>query len=164
MDSTNGPFDTTLGIYNAAGTLLAFNDDVGFTGIFNPGIGGNTNFYDNASYIQFTPTTTGTYYLAASTFDVDVGNYVLSAFAGDLPDGNNTPAVLQVGGTSLTSRIDYSGDTDSFKVATVAGEYYTASAPGVATSPSFSRPRLRRVMLMASWSAAWSTPALPLAS
>jgi len=52
---------------------------------------------------------------------------VLSAFAGDLPNGNNTPAVLQVGGASVTSTLDYSGDTDSFRIATVAGEYYTAS-------------------------------------
>ena len=121
------PFDTTLGIYDASGTLVAFNDDVGPTQIFNPGIGGIANPYDTYSFIQFTPTTTGTYYLAASTLEGHVGNYVLSAFAGDLPDSNNTPAVLQVGGASLTSTLDYSGDIDSFKIATVAGEYYTAS-------------------------------------
>src|SRR5262249_17451149 len=125
--NANVPFDTTLGIYNASGTLLAFNDDVGFTQIFNPGIGGIANPYDFYSFIQFTPTTTGTYYLAATALEGNVGNYVLSAFAGDLPDSNNTPAVLQVGGASLTSSLDYSGDTDSFKIATVAGEYYTAS-------------------------------------
>ena len=74
------------------------------------------------------PPQRGTYYLAASTLEGHVGNYVLSAFAGDLPDSNNTPAVLQVGGASLTSTLDYSGDIDSFKIATVAGEYYTASS------------------------------------
>jgi len=129
--NANVPFDTTLGIYNASGTLLAFNDDVGFTAINYPWIGGISNPYNQYSFIQFTPTTTGTYYLAASTFDngadSNVGNYVLSAFAGDLPNGNNTPAVLQVGGASVTSTLDYSGDTDSFRIATVAGEYYTAS-------------------------------------
>ncbi len=125
------PFDTTLGLYDASGTLLAFNDDVGQTFIFNPGIGGVANPWNTYSFIEFTPTTTGTYYLAASTFDAGpdshVGDYVLSAFAGDLPGGNNTPAVLDVGGASVTSRLDQSGDTDGFSVATVAGEYYTAS-------------------------------------
>src|SRR5689334_13862991 len=87
--NANVPFDTTLGIYDHSGTLLAFNDDVGFTAINNPGIGGIANPYDFYSFIQFTPTTTGTYYLAASALEGNVGNYVLSAFAGDLPDGNN---------------------------------------------------------------------------
>lgn len=145
--NANRPFDTTLGIYNAAGTLLAFNDDVGFTGIFNPGLGSNTYLYNSASYIQFTPTRTGTYYIAASTFDAgdnsNLGNYVLSAFAGDLPSGNNTPAVLQVGGSALTSTLDYSGDIDGFKVSTVAGEYYTASVTWSGDPSHFVAPTLQ---------------------
>src|SRR5262245_16905506 len=81
--NANVPFDTTLGVYNASGALLAFNDDVGFTAISNSGIGGIANPYDFYSFIQFTPTKTGTYYLAASTLEGNVGNYVLSAFADD---------------------------------------------------------------------------------
>ncbi len=124
-------FDTTLGLYDAAGTLLAFNDDVGETAIYYPGVGGLANPWNYYSFIEFTPTETGTYHLAAGTFDNGggsaVGNYVLTAFAGDLPGDGSTPARLQVGGASVTSRLDYSGDTDSFAVRTVAGEYYTAS-------------------------------------
>src|SRR5215469_9562501 len=67
--NANVPFDTTLGIYDASGTLLAFNDDVGFTAIFNPGIGGISNPFNQYSFIEFTPTKTGTYYVAASAFD-----------------------------------------------------------------------------------------------
>jgi serralysin len=120
------PLDTTLGIYDASGTLLAFNNDVGWTGIFNDGIAGNAHQYSNYSFLEFTPNATGTYYLAAGIFDgSQVGDYVLSAFAGDLPYGNNTAAVLDVGGSSLTSTLEQSGDTDSFAVSTVAGEYYT---------------------------------------
>src|SRR5262245_48040486 len=55
------PFDTTLGIYDKSGTLLAFNDDVGFTFINYPWIGGISNPINTYSFIQFTPTTTGTY-------------------------------------------------------------------------------------------------------
>lgn len=122
------PFDSTLGIYDGSGTLLAFNNDVGETAIFHPGIGGIANPWNTYSFITFTPTTTSTYYLAAGTSDPGhVGDYVLSAFAGDLPGDNSTPAVLEVGGASLTSALDFSGDTDSFAVATLAGEYYTAS-------------------------------------
>ncbi len=125
------PFDTTLGIYNASGTLLAFNDDVGETYIYNPGTGGVANPWNTYSFIEFTAATTGTYYLAASTLDNGggsaIGDYVLSAFAGDLPGDMSSPAMLEVGGASVTSRLDQSGDTDGFGVATVAGEYYTAS-------------------------------------
>ena len=67
---------------------------------------------------------------------------MLSAFAGDLPDSNNTPAVLQVGGASLTSRLDYSGDIDSFKVATVAGDYYTASITWSGDQSQFVTPTI----------------------
>ena len=126
--NADGPFDTTLGLYDASGTLLAFNDDVGGTAIGNPGIGSFANPWNTYSFMEFTPTTTGTYYLAASAFDSgpdSVGDYVLSAFAGDLPGDTNTPAVLEVGGASVTSQLDQSGDTDGFKVATLAGEYYT---------------------------------------
>lgn len=137
------PLDTTLGIYDHSGALVAFNDDVGVTGIVNPAIGGNAHPVDTYSFIEFTPTTSGTYYLAASTFDgSQVGDYVLSAFAGDLPYGNNTPAVLKVGGSSLTSTLDQSGDTDSFKVATKVGEYYTVLVTAIDSPTSVAVPSL----------------------
>ena len=135
---------TTLGVYNASGTLLALNDDVGWTGLYTSGIGGLANVYNSYSFIEFTPTVTGTYYLATSTFDAGpdshVGDYVLSAFAGDLPSGNNTPAMLQVGGSSLTSTLEQSGDTDGFKVATVVGEYYTVLVTTIASPVSVPAP------------------------
>jgi Ca2+-binding RTX toxin-like protein len=151
-------FDSALGLYDAAGTQVAFNEDVGFTAISNPGIGGLANPWNYYSFIEFTPTATGTYYLAAGTFNDGpesyVGDYVLSAFAGDLPGDTTTPAVLEVGGASMTTRLDQSGDSDGFKVATVAGEYYTVS---VTQSGDF-------VQLLAPWLEARDTDGVVLAT
>ncbi|MFO1171316.1 MAG: M10 family metallopeptidase C-terminal domain-containing protein [Hyphomicrobiaceae bacterium] len=140
------PFDTTLGIYDASGTLVAFNDDVGFTGINNPGFGGSAGSYNTNSIIEFTPTVSGTFYLAASTLSsgtiTGVGDYVLSAFSGDLPDGIGTPATLLVGGPIITCTLDRSGDVDGFSVETVAGQYYTVVVTATQDGASFPVPEV----------------------
>ena len=57
LTATSTGFDTFLGLLNSSGNLIAYNDDFGTS---------------PNSRITFTPTTSGTYYLAAAGFDDSV--------------------------------------------------------------------------------------------
>lgn len=113
--------DTFLTLRNSAGTSLASDDD-----------GGDSTF----SVLNFTATTTGTYYIDASTFDDEsTGSYHLSITA--LPPAGAdfvvattaTAATLAVGG-STAGRIDASGDHDWYAITLTAGQTYLLSTGG----------------------------------
>ena len=108
--------DTYIYLRNSAGTLIVDDDDSG------PG---------TYSEIQFTATTSGTYYLDAGTYgNQSTGSYLLrvnnsGASGGDTVAGNvTTGGTLTVGGSTVSGAIDINGDHDWYAVQVVAGESY----------------------------------------
>lgn len=65
--------DPYLVLFDGAGKALAYDDDTGV---------------ELNAEITYTPATTGTYYLAASDFDVGTGNYAVSAFVRNVINGS----------------------------------------------------------------------------
>lgn len=116
--------DSYLRLYNASGTLLLSDDD-----------GGAGTF----SEIHFTATTSGTYYIAASTYnDTTTGTFLLrltdtapvapDTIAGDV----TTTSTLALNG-SADSSIDRAGDHDFYRVTLAAGQsvlFQTVSTGG----------------------------------
>jgi len=114
------------GIYDAHGTLIpgTTNDDGG-TGL--------------NSQIDFTPTTTGDYFISASAFGSGVGTYKLSLSqtstgspTDDFTETIETTGVVPVGGSS-TGSIETIGDNDWFAVSLVEGQTYRLDLEGVET-------------------------------
>ncbi|WP_171900833.1 PPC domain-containing protein, partial [Stappia indica] len=95
--------DTYLRVHNSSGTQVGFNDDV------SPGV------YD--SFLSFTATTSGTYYLNAASFsDSYAGNYTLSITAAPpLPvfDNDQIAAQLTNGYWEATGRAQRSFNVSS---------------------------------------------------
>jgi len=112
--SSNGlGTDAFLNLRNAAGTVLASDDDSG----------DNVN-----SLITFTATSTGTYYIDAGTYNNEsTGGYhlfIAPQFAGgDVGGTTGTAASLAVGGT-VNGSIEVNGDHDFYAVNLVAGQTY----------------------------------------
>jgi len=130
-------FNPLLSLYSSDGTLIDSNDDVGKGLIVNPLI--ESDDFATNSYLHFTATTTGTYYLAAAGSGTSIGNYMLSAYAEDIANSLTTPATLEVGG-SVTGQADpaangTSYDDDYYSVKTVVGQYYTVTVSGSGDDP-----------------------------
>ena len=122
------------GIYDADGNA------VGGTVDDNGGWGGNAR-------VQFTPTESGTYYVAAGGVGNLVGTYTLRArvFEDDLPAWINTAGTVEVGGT-VTGTIDFNGDKDWFAVSLEAGKSYRIDLKGTqSNSGTLSDPHLRGI-------------------
>jgi len=114
------------GVYDASGTLVSgtTNDDGG-TGL--------------NSQIDFTPTTTGDYFISASAFGAGVGTYKLSLSqtstgspTDDFTETIETTGTVPVGGSS-TGSIETIGDNDWFAVNLVEGQTYRLDLEGVET-------------------------------
>lgn len=90
------------GIYNSSGTLLAntANNDFGST--------------KNAS-VTFKATTSGDYYVAAGATGNLIGSYRLSAMLDDYGSSTSTAGSMTLGG-STSGNINFTGDTDWFKI------------------------------------------------
>ncbi|MCU9837769.1 pre-peptidase C-terminal domain-containing protein [Ruegeria sp. WL0004] len=118
--------DTLLyGLRNASGTLISgtSNDD--------GGIGLN-------SHLEFTATSTGTYFVDVGAFGSNEGTYTLSiaverAIADDFLAGVGTTGTVSVGG-SRTGNIETANDQDWFRVSLVAGHTYQVDLEGSPTS------------------------------
>ena len=132
--------DPSLGIHNAAGIRVAYNDDANYPADLN-------------SLIQYTPAAAGRYYVAAGSFDA-TGTYEVSVSAGSGTGG--TGGTGGSGGTGSTGGTDIRGDTattssltfpsvatstigaqddqDWFAVDLVAGTAYTFHLEGAGTS------------------------------
>lgn len=110
----SGFFDTTLALRDAAGLALTFNDD--------GGIGVNAR-------IEFTATTTGTYFLDVGGFGDDTGTYTLAARIDDVADDIDTTANLTIG-SSRTGTIGSTDDQDFFRIFLTAGQTYIFDAIG----------------------------------
>lgn len=131
----NGLADPYLRLMNASGTLITADDDAG----------GSKN-----SLITYTPTTTGTYYLATQGYANNIGDYILTATAraaaaDTIPATIATGATLTLGAAS-TSTIATSTDQDWWGVTLTAGTTYDFTmAPdgGVAANLRLSDTYLR---------------------
>jgi Ca2+-binding RTX toxin-like protein/methionine-rich copper-binding protein CopC len=101
------------GIYSAAGTLLAGtgNDDYGTS---------------RESRVVFTPTSSGTYYLAAGAYGNGTGTYQLKlsgTASADLSANINTTGSVAVG-SSIRSLITPAGDVDWVRTTLTRGQTY----------------------------------------
>jgi hypothetical protein len=111
-------------LYNSAGTLLRENDDGG--GLLN-------------SRIDFTPTTSGNYFVEAGAFaDFSGGTYTVRAavappvtddFADALTDSSSPFGTVAVNG-SRTGSIESAGDRDWFRIDLTSGVPYTINLTG----------------------------------
>ena len=108
--SVSGLSDPELFLYNDFGSLLAVNND-GDDGL--------------NSRIVYTASKSGAYYLGAGDHLTNTGDYTVSAAlaADDFPATTATTGVVAAGG-SVTGIVEFSGDTDWFKVSLVAGQKY----------------------------------------
>ena len=119
----NGLSDPLIaGIYNSAGVLLpnTGNDDFGFT---------------RDAQVTFTPGVTGTYYLAATSFDDDIGAYRLRLRSNepgvDLAGDTTADALtLTVDAAAQSGAIDFARDVDWYKLSLTAGQRYEINVRG----------------------------------
>jgi hypothetical protein len=114
--------DPLLELHDREGHLFAIDDD--------GGTGRNSSLF-------FTPGENGTFFLAANEFADRTGGYRLTAelvtLSDDIPDQNNTDAVLASNGEPRVSAIDFPGDSDWFRIEQlVAGQTYQFQVVGTA--------------------------------
>ncbi len=127
-----GVADTFISIHDADGVLLASDDDSG------PG---------NNSLLLYTATTSGTYFIDATSFaTVSLGGYELAASvviaAGapdDLPAGITTTRGLAIG-SFVNAAIEVSGDADAVFVDLVAGTDYIFRLLGASADVGLTLP------------------------
>lgn len=113
--------DPVLTLYDANGQQVESDDDGG-TG---------TN-----SYLTFLSPTGGTYFAAVSAYgSTGTGRYWLGASDTDVPGHMGTDENLDAAGDDRRSRIDMSGDIDSYRVSLEAGQSYTIEVSGAGDSP-----------------------------
>ena len=127
--STDGLADPNLELRDSAGNIVVSNDDISYPGNIN-------------SFLHFTATTGGTYYLAASgsalasTQDEAAGIYTIRAVqSNDVYADNSTTTGTLTPGHSVTSVIDSQGDADWFAVTLEAGYIYNFALNGAGGSP-----------------------------
>ena len=122
----NGIEDPYLGLFNSAGTtVLAEDDDGGF---------GRT------SQITFTPTTTGSYLLYATSWytvaygdpALDTGNYTINIWTSNpAHDAGDTIATAEAIGPGTTyANLETAGDIDVYSVNLTQGMFYTFTYAG----------------------------------
>ena len=106
--------DSYLRLHNAAGTQIAFNDDIGAGNYF--------------SRIVYTATATGTYFVNVGAYnDAEAGNFRLRAtvdVADAIPGNSTTTASVTVGGPAVAGVLDVVGDHDWYAVTLTAGQSY----------------------------------------
>lgn len=117
--------DAFLNLRNAAGMIIASNDDGGDG--FN-------------SLISFTATASGTYFIDAGTYNnLTAGSFRLFVAPINIPPGDSvgdtvgTAATLAIGGT-VNGRIEYHYDHDFYAVNLVAGQTYLFRTAGTSAT------------------------------
>ena len=109
------------GIHDASGALVAGTTD------------DNGGTEDTNSRVIFTPTESGTYYVAAGGAGDGTGTYGLSVMTDVLTHDTSTTGAVTVGG-SATGEIDSGHDADWFAVQLTAGTTYRIDMEGSPTS------------------------------
>lgn len=122
--AAGGVEDPYLFLLNSAFGTISFDDDGGF------GL---------SSMITYTPTTSGTYYLYATSFDggaVDDGGYTIAQWSpeADVPGSTNILASLgtavQITAGTYYGNMDFINDNDYFKLDVEAGFVYAFAYSG----------------------------------
>lgn len=133
--TSNGTLSDTLisGIYDSTGVMI--------DGTVNDDDGSSLN-----SEVVFTPTTSGTYYVAAAGFSFETGTYELSvsetsaaASGTDVPEDTTTTATIMPG-TPFSGSLERAGDVDWICTTLTAGRTYTVSLAGAAGEDGLSDP------------------------
>jgi hypothetical protein len=120
--------DPLLRLYSATGQELAYDDDGG------PGLN---------SYLEFTASTTGNYFLEARGFSDDaVGGYMLRAMAGDIPADASTDAVLSADGDWRQGVLSPAGDRDWYRIDLVEGQIVRIGLDSAETGQPLGDPYL----------------------
>ena len=124
--ATNGIEDPYLGLFNSAGTVVVAEDDDGGFG--------------RTSQITFTPTTTGTYLLYATSWytvayndpKLDTGNYTINIWTSNpAHDAGGTQATAQAITPGTTyANLETAGDVDVYSVNLTQGMFYTFTYAG----------------------------------
>jgi hypothetical protein len=119
-DANGATLDPMLGIYDAEGNQLAFNDDANMT--LN-------------SALRFTPQRSGDVFVEARAFAEDgVGRYRLAATSGPVPAddvGNDTSTRARAAaGRQVSGNIEYEGDVDLYRLSARTGQRYHITLNG----------------------------------
>jgi hypothetical protein len=119
-DADGAAVDPMLGIYDAQGNQLAFNDDA--------------NESLNAA-LRFTPQQSGDVFVEARAFVQEAtGRYRLAATSGPIPAddvGNDASTrVRAAAGRQITGNIEYEGDTDWYRFSARTGQRYRITLDG----------------------------------
>jgi hypothetical protein len=123
-DTPTGPLDTVVALYNSAGTVLASNDDSGGT---------------LDSFLQFTFTTPGTYFVMVSGFGIG------TIFPDDPFDSGSGNGTGSEGPYDITLTVA-TPDRDFYAVDLDAGDVLGASVVGAGTRLVVRDPGGREVM------------------
>lgn len=112
------PFDSLLTLHNAGGSLVATgSEDL-------------TGFADD-SLLNFSPSTSGIYYLSASGFQGATGSYFLTMDTDggddDIPEDSTTTRSLTTS-NPVSSKIEVASDVDWIRVSLLANTAYTVNA------------------------------------
>ncbi len=122
-------------IRDGSSNTLSLSDD-------DSGVGANAR-------VVFTPTTSGTYSIAAGGWGSWTGSYRLFVRPDDFKsttEGAGTNGVVAVGTTGATGTINYSTDQDLFGVTLVAGSQYFVDLEGAPTTQgTLADPYLRGI-------------------
>ena len=118
---TTNLHDGRVSVYDATSSLIAWTEDT--TG--------------NGAQVTLTPTTTGTYYIAAAGMSTDTGGYTLdliqqASITDDYAASTATTGTVAVGG-STAGTLESGGDADWFGVSLTAGISYNLTVGGQAS-------------------------------
>ena len=109
--------DTVLTIYDSDGEEIAYNDDI------------ETEALNVFSMLEFSPESSGVYYISATGYEGDAGTYEVTVF--DEQDNNpETPLAVSVG-ERFQGTLDDKFDEDWIKVDLVEGKTYAVTLDGI---------------------------------
>jgi len=112
--------DPNLKLYDQQGNYVTGNDDGG-TGL--------------DSELNYSPSTSGTYYISANSYNNGTGTYSLQVQSSGSDIGSDVSTASTVTlGTAVSSSIDTAYDSDWFGISLTAGTQYTINLEGAETS------------------------------
>jgi len=121
LESADGALDPVVTLYNSEGAQIATDDDGG----------ASTN-----AYLSYTPVVGGIHYVAASAYgDEGAGAYSLRIVDTEVPGTLATDEHLTADVDERTSRIDISGDLDTYGIMLEGGVRYTIEVRGAGDNP-----------------------------
>jgi hypothetical protein len=91
----------------------------------------STGQLQEASVSLFSPSRSGDYYIAATSYQTGAYSLTLTQLADDYSSDNSRPGLLADGGQA-SGVLEYTGDSDRFNMTMTAGHIYTISYAGAA--------------------------------